>query len=218
MYVPKHFEETDVAVLHGLIQSRPFGAWVVWANGELIANHLPFLIDASRGHRGTLVGHVARSNPVWRSIAEATPAIVIFQGPQKYITPSWYPSKQATGAVVPTWNYAVVHAHGCPRVIDDREWLRAHVTALSDRHEHARPEPWQVTDAPADYIDRLLGAIVGIEIPLDALQGKWKLSQNRSHADLIGTAEGLRGEDDPDAEELSNLMAVAATRKLAEGG
>jgi transcriptional regulator len=217
MYIPKHFEENDVTVLHGLIQSRPFGTWVAWANGELVVNHLPFLIDASRGELGTLVGHVARANPVWRAIADATPSIVVFQGTQKYITPSWYPSKQETGKVVPTWNYAVVHAKGSPRVIDDKDWLRAHVTELSERHEHERPEPWKVTDAPSDFIDALLNAIIGIEIPLDSLHGKWKLGQNRSAADLAGTIAGLSAQGDDESMALAQLAAAAAKAKLAGG-
>jgi transcriptional regulator len=217
MYIPRHFEETDLAVLHALIRQRPLGAWVVFANGELTANHLPFLIDADRGPNGTLIGHVARSNEVWKSLTARTPSMVIFQGPQRYITPSWYRSKQETGRVVPTWNYAVVHAYGSPRVIHDEAWLRAHVTELSHTHEHDRTVPWQVTDAPAPFIDTLLKAIVGIEIPLDSLQGKWKVSQNRSHADLIGTARGLSEEDDPEAQQLATLIAQAAARKQPDG-
>jgi transcriptional regulator len=187
---------------------------VAWANGELVVNHLPFLIDASRGEFGTLVGHVARANPVWRAIADATPSIVVFQGTQKYITPSWYPSKQETGKVVPTWNYAVVHAKGSPRVIQDKDWLRAHVTELSDHHEHDRAVPWKVTDAPSDYIDALLNAIVGIEIPLASLEGKWKLSQNRSAADILGTIAGLSAQGDDESVELAQLASEAAREKL----
>src|SRR5688572_21518133 len=142
MYVPEHFAETDVPVLHGLIRSHPLGTWVAWVNGELVANHLPFLVDSSRGRFGTLVGHVARANPVWHALVDTTPSVVVFQGPQKYITPSWYAAKMATGKVVPTWNYAVVHAHGSPRVTHDQNWLRAHVSELSDRHEQDKPVPW----------------------------------------------------------------------------
>ena len=213
MYVPRHFEETDIAVLHALIRDRPLGAWVVWANGELTANHLPFLVAPDRGAYGTLIGHVARSNEVWKSLTAGTRSIVIFQGPQRYITPSWYRSKQESGRVVPTWNYAVVHAYGSPRLIHDEDWLLAHVTELSNAHEHDRIKPWKVSDAPGDYIEALLKAIVGIEIPLDSLQGKWKLSQNRSHADLIGTADGLSQEDDSDARQLATLTTHAAERK-----
>jgi transcriptional regulator len=212
MYVPKHFEETDVAVLHELIRSRPLGTWVAWANNELTANHLPFLIDGSRGPFGTLIGHVARANPVWKSLVEGTRSVVVFQGSEKYITPSWYPSKQETGKAVPTWNYVVVHAHGSPRVIQDKDWLRAHVSELTDRHEHALPVPWKLTDAPPEYIDALLNAIVGIEIPLDALQGKWKLGQNRTAADLSGVVTGLSAQDDDASNELT---AAAVKAKLA---
>ena len=217
MYVPKHFEETDVAVLHGLIRSRPLGTWVAWANNELIANHLPFLIDESRGPFGTLIGHVARANPVWKSLVDGTRSIVVFQGTEKYITPSWYPSKHETGKAVPTWNYVVVHAHGSPRVIHDKDWLRAHVAALSDRHEHELPVPWKLTDAPPEYIDTLLNAIIGIEIPLDALQGKWKLGQNRPAADLSGVVKGLSAQGDDASTELAELTAAAAKAKQAGG-
>lgn len=214
MYVPKHFEETDLAVLHGLAQSRPFATWVVWANGELVVNHLPFLIHPNRGRLGTLAGHVARANSVWQAIGDETPSVAIFQGPQKYITPSWYPAKQVTGKVVPTWNYVVVHAHGSPRVIHDKDWLLAHVTELSDVHEQERPTPWKVSDAPRDYVDALVNAIVGIEIPLTALHGKWKLSQNRSTADLLGTISGLTADGDQESAEVATLANQIAQAKL----
>ena len=215
MYVPKHFEETDLTVLHQLIRSRSLGTWVAWASGELVVNHLPFLIDSSRGEFGTLVGHVARANPIWKAIVDNTPSVVVFQGSDKYITPSWYPSKQETGKAVPTWNYVVVHAHGSPRVIQDKEWLRAHVAALSDRHEHALPVPWKLTDSPAEYIEALLNAIVGIEIPLDSLRGKWKLGQNRTAADLAGVVAGLSADGDDASMELAQLTAAAVKAKLA---
>ena len=215
MYVPKHFEETDLAVLHQLIRSRSLGTWVAWAGGKLVVNHLPFLIDASRGEFGTLVGHVARANPIWKAIVDPTPSVVVFQGADKYITPSWYPSKQETGKAVPTWNYVVVHAHGSPRVIQDKEWLRAHVAELSDRHEHALPVPWKLTDSPAEYIETLLNAIVGIEIPLDSLHGKWKLGQNRTASDLAGVVEGLSADGNDASLELAQLTAAAVKAKLA---
>ena len=214
MYVPKHFEETDLAVLHALIRSRPLGTWVAWAKGELVVNHLPFLIDAAEGGFGRLIGHVARANPVWKALAPGTPSVVVFQGTEKYITPSWYPSKHETGKAVPTWNYVVVHAHGSPRAIHDKDWLRGHVSELSDRHEHELPAPWKITDAPPEYIDALLNAIVGIEIPLDALVGKWKLGQNRSAADLSGVVAGLSADGDEASLELAQLMAAVAKAKL----
>lgn len=211
MYVPAHFAETDPSVLHALIRAQPLGAWVVPDPDELVVNHIPFYLDTGRGEHGTLVGHVARANPVWRSLSQAMPSVVIFQGPQAYISPSWYPSKQAGGKVVPTWNYAVVHAHGRPRVIDDRARLLEIVSQLTDTHEGGRAAPWQVTDAPADFIDKLLAAIVGIEIPVERLSGKWKVSQNRPQADQLGTAAGLEATGEAEAAR----MAQAVRRLIA---
>lgn len=205
MYVPQHFEETDISVLHQLIQAQPLAAWVFNAGGELQVNHLPLLLDPARGAFGTLAGHVARPNPAWRACAGSA-SVAIFQGPQAYITPSWYPSKHEHGKAVPTWNYAVVHAHGQPRVIEDRDWLLRHVTALTTAQERGQALPWQVSDAPADYIERLLGGIVGIEIPISRLAGKWKVSQNRPEADRLGVAAGLLGRAEPQAAEMARLV------------
>ena len=141
MYIPKHHEETDVSVLHALIQAHPLGAWVVHANGELQVNHIPFLLDRSRGEHGTLTGHVARGNEVWKLFAEQVSSVVIFQGSEGYISPSWYPSKHVGGKAVPTWNYAVVHAHGQPRAIEDRAWLLDHINQLTDTHEAGQALP-----------------------------------------------------------------------------
>ena len=186
MYTPEHFEERDVTVLHALMRSHPLGAWVTHGEEGLVVNHIPFLVDSTRGEYGTLIGHVARANPIWKSLTEERACVVIFQGPQTYITPSWYASKQVHGKVVPTWNYAVVHAHGVPCAIDDRAWLLKHVTELSDLHESERAVPWSVSDAPPDFIDSMLKAIVGIEIPISTLVGKWKTSQNRPPPGQIG--------------------------------
>ncbi len=198
MYVPKHFEETDTAVLQTLISLHPLATWVTGAapgpattgaDDELVVNHIPFMLDRTRGPHGTLVGHVARANPVWRHPVRS---VLVFQGPQAYISPGWYASKREHGKVVPTWNYAVVHAHGLPRAIEQRDELLALVTRLTDLHEDRQRAPWKVSDAPADYIAQMLGAIVGIEIPIDRLVGKWKVSQNRSAADRAGTRQGLQ--------------------------
>src|SRR2546421_3124894 len=164
MYLPTHFEETRTDVLHGLIQAHPLGALVTLTPGGLDANHIPFEVDPAPAPFGTLRGHVARANPVWREFSREVEVLVIFQGPGTYVSPAWYETKQETGKVVPTWNYAVVHAHGALRVIEDRAWLRDFVTALTNRYEATRRDPWQVTDAPADYIDKQLGAIVGLEL------------------------------------------------------
>ena len=216
MYLPKHFEEHDLGVLHALLKSHPLGAWVTHAEGALIANHIPFLLDADRGERGTLVGHVARANPIWKSFSKDAASLVIFQGPQAYITPSWYPSKREHGKVVPTWNYAVVHAYGLPRAIEDKSWLLQLVTRLTAAHEAGAAVPWKVADAPADYIDKMLGAIVGIEIPIARLEGKWKMSQNRTLPDQLGTIAGLQGQGDANAREVAALVQQRTSTK--QGG
>jgi len=198
MYVPSHFAETDPSVLHALIRNQPLGAWVLPHPDELIVNHIPFYLDPTRGQHGTLVGHVARANPVWQSLSQATPSVVIFQGPQAYISPSWYPSKQAGGKVVPTWNYAVVHAHGTPQIVDDPVRLLEIVTLLTDTHEGGHAAPWQVTDAPADFIDKLLGAIVGIDpdrAPERQVEGQPESPASRQarHSGRAGSVGGGRG-------------------------
>ena len=206
MYLPKHFEETRVDVLHELIRAEPLGALVTMMPGGLDANHIPFEVDPEPAPFGTLRGHVARANPVWRDASPDAEALVIFQGPGAYISPSWYPTKKETAKVVPTWNYVVVHAHGALRVIDDRAWLRTFVERLTNRHEAGRREPWQVTDAPADFIDAMVGAIVGIEVPIARLIGKWKVSQNRPEADRDGAAAGLREDGHAAAAAMAELV------------
>ena len=213
MYLPKHFEEPDLAVLHALMRSHPLGTWVTPTNEALLVNHLPFLVDSTRGEHGTLIGHVARANPVWKSFSRETASVVIFQGPQTYITPSWYPTKHAHGKAVPTWNYTVVHAHGLPRAIEDRGWLLKHVTALSDLHESGRAVPWSVSDAPPGYIDTMLSAIVGIEIPMSAVVGKWKTSQNRPLPDQLGIIAGLHERGDESSQQMAALVQRHATGK-----
>lgn len=174
-------------------------------DGELVVNHIPFLLDPTRGPLGTLVGHVARANRVWKT-ASTVESVVVFQGPQHYVSPGWYPSTQEHGKVVPTWNYAVVHAHGTPRVVDDRAWLRRHVGELTDVHEGYRAEPWRVADAPPSHIETLLQAIVGIEIEVSRLVGKWKTSQNRSPADRRGVVAGLEGMGDTESRRMAALV------------
>ena len=206
MYLPTHFEETRVQVLHALIGAHPLGALVAMTGAGLDANHIPFEVDPEPSPFGTLRGHVARANPVWRGISAGAEALVIFQGPDTYISPSWYETKVETGKVVPTWNYVVVHAHGVPRFIDDRAWLRAFVTRLTERHEAGRQTPWKVTDAPAEYIDAQLGAIIGLEIPIARLVGKWKVSQNRPPRDRAGVIDGLTREAGRAAPEMAKLI------------
>jgi transcriptional regulator len=206
MYTPKHHAEPDIDVLHGLIDAHPFATFVVFDGARLVVNHLPFLLDRRAAALGTLRGHVARANPVWRAFPAAVEAVVAFQGPQSYVSPNWVASKADDGKVVPTWNYAVVHASGLAVAVEDRSWLIDHVTRLSDRHESGRSDSWQVSDAPADYIDKLVGAIVGIELEIRSLDGKWKMSQNRSTRDRESIVEGLEGHSDADALEVARLM------------
>ncbi len=209
MYLPKHFEQTDVGMLHRLIRAHPLGALVTLAAGGLEANHIPFLVQADPAPYGTLHGHVARGNPLWRDVACDAESLVIFQGPEQFISPAWYPSKKETAKVVPTWNYAVVHAYGRMRVIDDAAWLRAHVERLTDRHEAERSAPWKVTDAPADYIEKMLQGIVGIEIRIARLAGKWKASQNRSARDRAGVVDGLTREGTEPAAAMADLVRAS---------
>ena len=207
MYSPSQFEETRIEVLHGLIHDHPLATLITYGPGGLEANHIPFEIHADPAPFGTLRAHVARANTVWRDFCADTGALVVFQGPSAYITPSWYAAKRETGKVVPTYNYAVVHASGPMRAIEDRDWLRALVERLTNRFEAARAQPWRVADAPADFVENLLGAIVGLEIPVARLVGKWKMSQNRPATDIDGIVRGLRemGEDN-----------VAAVGKLVD--
>jgi transcriptional regulator len=201
MYLPKHFEQTDAATLQALMREHPLAALVTHGDDGLTADHLPLEYDAAAG---CLRGHVARANPIWRR-ADGHPVLAIFRGPQAYVSPSWYPGKAATHKVVPTWNYAVVHAHGTLRAVDDAPWLRALVGRLTERHEGARAQPWSVDDAPADYVQQMLAAIVGIEVAVERLVGKWKASQNRSAADRDGVASGLAGEGSDDASRMAAL-------------
>jgi transcriptional regulator len=202
-YLPPHFAELDAATLHALVRAHPLATWVVQHQGELLVNHIPLLLDTERGEHGTLLGHVARANPVWQALADGAPSVAVFTGPQAYVSPNWYPSKHVHGKAVPTWNYATVHAHGVPQAIDDPVRMLDIVTRLTQVHEASQTQPWQVADAPADYIASLLKAIVAIEIPVQRWVGKWKVSQNRPAADQQGVADGLRSEG---AEQMAALV------------
>jgi transcriptional regulator len=191
VYRPAHFAEDRLDVLHGVIRTRPLVTLVTSRGGTLEADHVPVLLDATAGSFGTLHGHVARANDLWKAVRPGSEALAVFRAEDHYVSPAWYPAKREHGRVVPTWNYVVVHARGPIRFTEDREWLRALVTRLTDTHESTRDEPWRVTDAPADYIEAMLRAIVGFEIEVTALTGKWKMSQNRSPADRAGIAAGL---------------------------
>ncbi|MFC1665372.1 FMN-binding negative transcriptional regulator [Pseudomonadota bacterium] len=190
MYIPKLFEENDTEILHRLILAHPFASLITNSDDGIDANHIPFLLDRNPLPFGTLRGHIARANPLWREPIVGQ-AMVIFQGPESYISPSWYPSKQDSGKVVPTWNYTVVHAHGKIRFIEDTKWLRDFLETLTHEHEGERSQPWRLTDAPEEYIERSLQIIVGIEFEVTRLVGKWKVSQNRPERDKLGVIDGL---------------------------
>jgi len=206
MYLPSHFEETRTEVMQELIRAHPLGALVTCGPGGLNANHVPFEFDPNPAPFGTLRAHVARANPVWREFSQDVEPLVIFQGPQTYITPSWYQTKKESGKVVPTFNYIVVHAYGAMRAIEDTVWLRNFVGKLTDRFESPRNAPWAVSDAPEEFIAMQLRAIVGIEIRLTRLIGKWKTSQNRPAADREGVVAGLRESNDAVAQAMAEAV------------
>jgi len=207
MYQPAHFQQADPAQVRSLISAHPLATVFHQTGGQPTADHLPLLFDAHDGPHGTLRGHVARANPLWREVNGQT-VLAVFQGPQGYVSPSWYPSKAATAKVVPTWNYTVVHARGVLMAVDDAAWLHAFVDRLTRAQESSRAHPWQTSDAPADYLETMLRAIVGIEIELVAIEAKWKVSQNRSAADRLGVAAGLAGDPAPAAQALAAMVPV----------
>jgi transcriptional regulator len=209
VYLPAHFEERRIEVLHALIREEPLGTLVTAGPEGITANHVPFEIDPEPAPFGTLRAHVARANPVWRDHPPGAEALVIFQGASTYVSPSWYPSKRETGKVVPTYNYVVVHARGRLRAIDDPAWLRRLVGRLTDRHEAGSEHPWKVTDAPGDYVESQLRAIVGIEIVPGSLVGKWKLSQNRPPLDRDGVVRALERAGDARSLDMAKRVKDA---------
>lgn len=193
MHNNSQFEETRPEVLHALLRSHPLATLVTLTAQGLEANHIPLYLRTQGVERPTLVGHVARANRLWRDTDLGMPVLAIFQGAQHYISPGWYASKAEHGKVVPTWNYAVVHARGTLQIHDDPVWIRAQMVELTGQQEAGMAHPWRVDDAPPDYTDKLLGAVVGIEIPIDALAGKWKVSQNQTEANQATVQQGLQG-------------------------
>ena len=202
MYVPPLFKEDRIDVLHAAIRRTGLATLVTLGTDGLIASHVPMLLDAEPAPYGTLLGHVARPNPQARGAVSGVQALAIFQGPDAYITPSWYATKRETGKVVPTWNYVAIHAYGPVEFFDDTERLRAIVTRLTDRQESTRAEPWAVTDAPAEFTDVMLKGIVGFALPIARLEGKWKMSQNRPAQDRAGVVDGLQEDGREDVAAL----------------
>jgi transcriptional regulator len=210
MYVPAHFEEPSLEVLHGLMENHPLGILVTHGTSGLDANHIPFEIDRTKGDHGTLHYHVARNNPVWQDVATGDEVLVVFRSADAYISPNWYPSKHELHRQVPTWNYIVAHAHGRITVHDDERHVRRNVARLTHRHEASQATPWKMGDSPREFIDAMVKAVVALEIEITRLVGKAKLSQNKELRDMRGAAENLklRGED-----ELARAMLAAADRQ-----
>lgn len=202
MYLPRHFSERRTEVLGDFIERHPLGLLVTTTNGVPVADHVPMLLVRDQGASGTLQGHVARANPLWRATADAAAVLVVFHGADAYLSPSWYPSKHVDGKVVPTWNYSVVHALGRIRFFEDEARLHALVSKLTDHFEGSRPEPWSVSDAPEGYVRSMLRAIVGFEIEVTELAGKFKASQNRSAEDRAGVRGGMGAGGAGDLDEL----------------
>ena len=213
MYQPEHFKVEDVATIHGIMRAYPLAQLVTSGPGGLMANPVPFILKADCGSHGVLEAHLARPNAQWREIEAGAEVLEIFQGVDAYVTPSWYASKRVHGKVVPTWNYVVVQARGVARTIHDGQWLKDHVSALSDVHEAPRPSPWGVGDAPESFITALTRGIVGIEITIIALDGKAKLSQNRDEPDRAGVSAGFAAENATSAAAMAPLMADSALKR-----
>lgn len=206
MYVPKHFEESRIDVLHDLILTHPFSTLVTMSSTGINANHIPLHLIQETGQYGTLQGHVARANPVWSDLVNDVEALVIFQGPNSYITPSWYPTKQEHGKVVPTWNYVTVHAYGTLRLIDDPTWVKNQLESLTTLQEASFEKPWAISDAPVEFTDKMIGAIVGIEILITKFIGKWKVSQNQPALNQAGVVQGLESLGKLEATELAAIV------------
>ncbi|HJH17392.1 MAG TPA: FMN-binding negative transcriptional regulator [Pseudomonas lactis] len=206
MYTPRAFALDDLPEIQQLIQHTRLAQLITLGENGLQASHLPLLLNPDEGPNGTLYGHLARANPQWRELQNGSEALVIFAGADAYISPAFYPAKAEHGKVVPTWNYIAVHAYGKPEVFSDAERLLKVVTALTDRHESGRAQPWRVSDAPADYIDGMLKAIVGFALPIERLVGKRKLSQNRSAADMAGVRDGLAASADVRDQTLARFI------------
>ncbi len=225
MHLPDSFKESDPHLLHSLIDTHPLGTWVTFVNDEINVNHIPFVLDKEVGEYGVLRGHINRGNPVCKSLTTGKQSTVIFHGAESYISPSWYASKKIHEKVVPTWNYAVVHAHGVAKIIDDKQWLLEQLNTLTDSQEkrlqqgsirtieqpndesQSQAKQWKVADAPKSYIERMMNGIIGIEIPIDKLTGTWKTSQNKQTQDKASVIAGLSALTDSNSAEMASYIA-----------
>jgi len=206
MYRPDHFVVDEIPQVHALMRARPLAALVSAGSMGLYGTHLPTVLKDD-GPFGTIECHLARANPHWKDLAAGGEALMIFQGPESYVTPNWYPSKALHGKTVPTWNYAVVHAYGRPAVMEDPDWKRRHVSELTAQQERGEAQPWAVTDAPESYVQAMLRGIVGFRFAIERLEGKWKMSQNREIPDRAGVVQGLRQRGEGEDAEVAKLVS-----------
>ncbi len=206
MYIPKHFEETSLEAKHELVRTQPLATLITLSSDGINANHIPFVLSELPEPYGKLQGHIPRANPLASNLVEGIETLAVFHGPNGYITPSWYATKRETGKVVPTWNYSAVHAYGRLEIIDDYDWVRRQVEALTNDHESQFATPWKVSDAPPSFTDKLIKGLVGIEIVLSRLLGKTKASQNQPEANRAGVVEGLINQDDSNSDALAKLV------------
>jgi len=212
MYRPAHFDENRASVLRDFVGQHPLAVVVAASATGIVANHIPLMLEAGDGGGARLRGHIARANSMWQELPSGSEVLAIFQGPSQYISPNWYPSKREHGKVVPTWNYAVVHARGAIAWHHDQAWLRELVAALTDRHEGGQAAPWRVQDAPEEFIQQMLAAIVGFEISVTSMVGKWKLSQNRNAADRAGVVAALAASPAAASREMAVLVERAGKK------
>ena len=217
MYTPKAFEVSDIALLQRDIRRSGLSTLVTLTKSGLIATHLPILLYEDKGKYGTLVGHLSRANAQWQESDPKTEALIIFSGFDSYITPSWYATKSETGKVVPTWNYAAIHAYGHLVFNTNADWLRSHVAQLTAKHESSFSQPWKITDAPEDYIEGQLKGIVGFEMMIDRIEGKHKFNQNRSAQDRSGVISGLRESNIDQKNEVASFMEEIVFKRNTEG-
>ncbi|HXA35859.1 MAG TPA: FMN-binding negative transcriptional regulator [Steroidobacteraceae bacterium] len=219
VYLPTHFQENRTGALHALMRARPLATLITLCESGFVANHIPVETLSEPAPHGLIRGHIARANPLWRDYRADSEALAIFHGPQVYVSPSFYPSKQQTGEVVPTWDYAVVHARGSLRFVHDAAWLRAFVARLTTLHEASRQAPWKIDDAPPPYIEKMLSMIVGFEFSIASLTGKWKLSQNHSDANRHGVVAGLRAAEGEDSRTVADMLeSLEEERRNKPGG
>lgn len=208
MYIPPQFEQPNIDVMHELIRKRPLGTLVTLGSNGINANHIPLHLSLTPEPFGVLRGHVARSNPIWSDLDSDSEVLAIFHGPDAYISPSWYATKQEAGKVVPTWNYTVVHAYGSLRIIDDAAWVRTQLEALTNHNEAVFSEPWAVSDAPVDFTEKLIAAVVGIEMTITRLSGKWKVSQNQPPQNQNSVIQGLNASGQAEAIAMAGLVKI----------